>query len=64
MIKTIKKLLSPLSLISITGCNTTGLIVREGEKIIYPFTWAMIIALFIITIAILLIIRYFIKNTK
>ena len=58
----IKKLLIFASLIFISGCDITGLIVRDGEKIVYTFTWPIILVLFIITVAILWIIRYFIKK--
>ena len=60
----IKKLLIPLSLISLTGCDITGLIVKEGEKTVYYFTWFSIIVIFVATIIILWIIRYFAKNAK
>jgi len=64
MIKTIKKLLIPLSLSSLTGCDMTGLVVKDEGKIVYTFTWTTILILFVATIIILWLIRYYIKNAK
>ena len=64
MMRTAKKLLVFISLIFISGCNITGLIIRDGEKITYYFAWANILVIFIIVVAILWIVKSFIKNAK
>lgn len=62
MTNTFKKLLIFASLIFINGCDITGLIVRNGEKITYSFTWLNILILFIIIAVILWIIGHFTKK--
>lgn len=57
-----KKLLIPLSPIFISGCSVMNHGSNKGENVFYTFTWPTILITFIITTAILWVIRYFVKN--
>ncbi len=59
-----KKLLIILSPIFISDYYIMNHGSNNGENVFYTFTWPTILLIFIITIAILWIIRYFIKNAK
>lgn len=59
-----KKLLAFLFLFFISGCSITGLIADNEGKKMYVFTWAAILILFVISLIILWLMRYIIKNAK
>lgn len=59
-----KKILIFLSQIFVSGCNITGFIVKDGDKIIYHFTWVNIGLLLIITLVILWVVRHYLRDKK